>query len=253
MLWANKLPTFALIMGLALIFNGCYADNIVVYGGDSFEPQTYLDNGKPAGIILALFDRISKDTGDTYTFKLVPWKRALAESALGHGGIVNFTWTKERAKNYDFSDPTYQNKLRLIVLNDHVFPFNTLADLNGKIIGFPLGSSFGDAFDTAISTGVIISETDTNHVSRLKKLLLGRIDVAIIGTTGLKKAIQSDSLLVANQHRFTVLPNPLLQDWLYLAFPKSMHMKPAILRFNKSLLALKKSKEYQTILAENTP
>jgi len=250
MFFTYRLKTLILCAGLTLLCQICYAENIVIYGGDSFDPQTYLDNGKPAGVIPALFARISKDTGDTYTFKLLPWKRAIAASAEGKGGIVSFTLNAERAKNYDFSEPTYQNKVRLMVLKENSFTFNTLADLNGLVVGFPLGSSFGDAFDTAVADKKIIAETDTNQVSRLKKLLLGRIDVAILGSSSFQKVVVTDPLLLANKDRFKTLPNPLLEDWLYLAFAKQMQMKPALERFNKSLSALKKSKEYDAIVSQ---
>ena len=65
-----------------------------------------------------------------------------------------------------------------------------------------------------------------------------------------QKVVLTDPLLLANKDRFKALPNPLLEDWLYLAFAKQMQMKPALERFNKSLIALKKSKEYDAIVSQ---
>ncbi|PRC94221.1 substrate-binding periplasmic protein [Solimicrobium silvestre] len=228
------------------------AEELVVYGGEAFQPLIYLDSEQAAGIFPALFQRLSKSTGDTYKLVLLPWKRAISESAAGKGGITSFTWTEERAKLYDFSEPVYRNTIELTVLKNKAFKFNQLTDLTGKIIGIPLGSSFGDAFDKAVADNLITSDTDPSQVSRLRKLLIGRIDVAIIGERALEQAIRSDPVLLANQNKFTVLPVPLTQDWLYLAFPKTMHKLPALQRFNQALIALKKTKEYQQIIDDNS-
>jgi len=224
------------------------AGEIVVYGGEAFKPQSYLENGVPAGIIPKLFQRLSQDTGDHYKLVLLPWKRAVGESTAGNGGITSFTKTVERTKVFDYSEPIFRNKVQLIVLKEKVFTFKTLADLKGKVIGLPLGSSFGDAFDQAARDEIFVTEADNNQVSRIKKLLLGRIDVAVIGTVSFNQVIASDPALYVNRRKFTFIPNAGIEDNMYLAFPKSMQMGPAIRRFNRALVALKKTKEYQDIV-----
>jgi polar amino acid transport system substrate-binding protein len=236
------------IMLVSLTSWGAHADDIVVYGGDAFRPQSYLDNGQPAGIMPQLFQRLSQETGDHYKLVLLPWKRAIGESTAGNGGITTFTKTAERAKIFDFSEPIFRNKMQLIALKDQAFTYKTLADLKGKTIGLPLGSSFGDAFDRAAKDGIFITEADTNQVSRIKKLLLGRIDVAVIGKVSLKQVIASDPAIYDDRHKLIVLSNVVIDDKMYLAFPKSMHMGPAIRRFNRALIAFKKTREYQDIV-----
>ncbi len=227
------------------------AEEIVVYSGDSFQPQIYLVNGKPAGYVAALFERISRDTGDTYRFTLLPWKRAVSESAAGLGGISNFSWTPERARSFDYSDPVFVNRSYLLVKKGHAFPFASLNDLRGKRIGALLGSSYGDEFDRAAENKLFIVDYDSNEVLRLKKLLIGRFDAAIVELDTFNLMVNSDPELAANKDEFTFLPKSLIDDKLYLAFPKSMHMLPALKRFNLALNALKKTREYQKIINEN--
>ncbi len=242
----------AVFLGIWSLCVAVQADEIVVYGGEAFPPQSYLKNGKPAGIMPAVFARIAKDTGDTYTLILLPWKRAMSESNAGHGGISNFSMTRERALQFDYSDYIYANRVYLLTLKGHTFPFKTLNDLKGKRIGIALGSSYGDTFDQAVRDHLFDVDYDTNQVLRFKKLLAGRFDGALAGFDSYNRTLHGDLDLYANRDKFIVNPNPVVEDRLYLAFPKSMRMQPALRRFNQALAGLKKSKELQRIIDENS-
>ena len=163
----NRLGS-VLALAIAMMAAVTHAEELVVYGGEAFPPQIYLDNGVPAGVIPALLQRLSADTGDTYKLVLVPWKRALTESLAGKGGITSFSWTKERALQYDYSDPLIDNPVHITVLKARVGEFRDLNDLKGKILGVPLGASFSAEIDQAILDRVFLIDTDTGPVSRLK-------------------------------------------------------------------------------------
>jgi len=248
---ANLLQFLILVFVSISIFffsHSASAEEIVIYSSDTFQPQIFLSNGKPAGIVPALFQRLSQDTGDTYQFILLPWKRAISESSAGHGGIVNFSLTEERQVLFDFSDPIYKNEVELTVLKERESEFKNVDDLNGKTFGVPLGAIFSGEFEKAVNNKLYFIDTDSQPVSRIKKLLLHRIDVAVLGQSFLKHATKSDPFLIANQDKFIILPFQVIHDWEYLAFPKSMHMQPAIDRFNKALFAFKKTKEFQQLI-----
>ncbi|HXA47849.1 MAG TPA: transporter substrate-binding domain-containing protein [Burkholderiaceae bacterium] len=242
--------TAIIVVTLSFSYASVYADEIVIYGGEAFKPQSYLDNGEPAGMIPALFKHLSKESGDSYKLILLPWKRAVGESTSGHGGITSFTRTVERSEIFDFSEPLFRNRVQLIVLKDKAFEFTSLDNLRGKIIGLPLGSSFGDAFDQAARDRVFSVDPDTNQTSRIKKLFLGRIDIAVIGRMSFNQVLKSDPQLFENRDKFMLLTNAVIEDPLYLAFPKSMHMQPALQRFNKALISFKKTKAYQDIVSD---
>ncbi len=232
-------------------FNAC-ADDLIVYGGESFQPEIYLKNGQPAGIIPALLKRIGRDTGDNYQLVLLPWKRAVHEATEGNGGISAFSWTADRAKVFDFTEPILDKPIRLVVLKDRARQFRDINDLKGQTIGLPYGSTFGDAFNRKINDKVILVDEDNNPVSRIKKLLLHRIDLAAISDGGLAPVLKSDPELASKGDLLTLLPFNLASDMMYLAFPKAMHRELAVQRFNKALLALKKSAEYQKIIEQNS-
>jgi polar amino acid transport system substrate-binding protein len=248
----RKTVLLRLIAGLVLALAGAgvLADKLIIYGDDAYAPVIYAKQGQVAGILPALFARLAKSTGDSYELVLLPWKRALREAERGQGGITNLSWNQERAKLFDFSDPIYDDDIQLVVLKGRAFAFADLSDLQGKTLGGLSGASYGEVVDKAIAAGLIRVERDPSQVSRLKKLLLGRMDAAIVGNgmAGLDTLLSADEQLSANRDKFSVLPQPLVRDPLYLAFAKSMQMKPALERFNKALAALKSSDEYRQLV-----
>ncbi len=226
------------------------AENLVVYGDESYAPVIYLEGGKPAGILPAIFSLLSKDTGDTYELVLVPWKRAVVESERQSGGITNISVNKAREAFYDFSLPIYDDYIQMVVIKGKEFAYSGLWSLKPKLVGVTSGASYGEDIDKAIADGLINVDRDPGQVNRMKKLLLGRIDVALVGngSVGFEQLIASDPELKANRSRFVVLQPPLVRDQLHLAFAKTMNKKAAIARFDKALTALRKSPEYQKLL-----
>ena len=236
---------------LALTAGKALAENLVVFGDDGYAPVIYVHEGKAAGVLPAIFARLAKDTGDTYELVLMPWKRALEESMAGRGGITNISLTQERARLYDFSEPIYHDDIQLVVLQGREFLFTELKDLKNKLVGGGAGASYGNEVDQAIAAGVFSVQRDPGQISRMRKLLAGRVDVAIVGngSAGLEHILKSDPQLAAKRTLFVALPKPLVRDPLYLAFAKSMEKKAAIERFNKALLALKKTAEYRQLIS----
>lgn len=234
---------------------GAGAETLRVYGDEAYAPVIYLEQGRAQGILPAIFARLEQDTGDRYELVLVPWARAVRESQRGSGGITNVSRTKAREALYDFSEPMYYDEIQLVALKGHEFAFKQVSDLRGKTVGGASGASYGDAFDQAAAQGLFTLEPDPNQQSRLRKLLHGRMDVAIIGNgqAGLNQLLASAPDLAAARPQLVVLPTPLLRDPLHLAFAKTMHKQAALTRFNQALAKLKTSPEYPRLLQAPTP
>jgi ABC-type amino acid transport substrate-binding protein len=149
-------------------------------------------------------------------------------------------------KIFDFSAPIYDDSINVVVLKGKEFPFNSLADLEGKIIGVQSGASYGSEVDAAIQSGKLTVEADQGHISRLNKLLHGRIEAAFIGNgqRGLQALLESDTRLAANKDQFVVLPRQLAHDLLYLGFAKTMNKQVLLENFNRWLI---EAQENQTI------
>jgi ABC-type amino acid transport substrate-binding protein len=221
-----------------------------VFGAEDYPGVSFLQDGKPSGLFPHILAGVSKYSGDTYDLQLLPWKRAQNHATQGKGAIAHFSKTREREEQFDFSNLVYGDRIQLVVLKGKEFPFKELQDLKGKRIGAKLGASFGQKADTYLSTDVVEVQRDPGVNSRLNKLLLHRIDVAIVeGADGdIEKLIANDAALMQSKEKFVFLPEPLADDALYLAFAKGMNRKDALDRFNMGLVKFKKSDSYKKLL-----
>jgi len=222
---------------LLLCFAGTLsaAQEVVIFGDNDYRPVIFSDDqGHSSGILAQVLQQFARDSGTAVKIKLYPWKRSYVSAEKGLGGVVGISRTTERLAVFDYSEPIYDDSINVVVLAGHEFPFNTLADLKGKKIGVQSGASYGSEVDAAIEAGDLTVEADQSHKSRLNKLLYGRIDAAFIGNgqRGLQSLLHSDELLADKMEQFVVLPRPLTNDLLYLAFAKSMNMQTFLQEFN---------------------
>lgn len=137
-----------------------------------------------------------------------------------------------------------------MVLKGHEFPFQRIDDLRGKIIGFLGGASVGEEFERG-RREVLKPEPDfAGPETRLKKLLYGRIDAAVVstGVAGLRSIIALDEDLIRTKDRFVILPTPLASDPNYLAFAKTMNMQPFLREFNRALAEARRDGRMQALL-----
>jgi len=242
------------LLALCAAWGTSHAETLVVLGDHTYAPVIYSQNGKPAGLLPAILARASALTGDHYDLRLSPWKRAYELAARGEGGVVGVSFNQERARSFDFSRPLYDDDIQIVTLKGKTFPYAKLEDLKGKTIGGINGASYGDDVDKAIASGLFIVDRDVGQAGRLRKLLAGRLDAAFIGNglAGFDSIVSSEDELRKNRAQFVILPIPLTRDPLHLAFPKSMHKREALDRFDAALEKLKQSGELKRLTPAST-
>lgn len=220
-----------------------HAGSLIVYGADSFAPTTYLLQGKPAGTLVDILKKVGKKTGDIYEIRLYPWKRAYEYSLRGDGAILGLSMTPDRQELFDFSEPIYYNALQLVVSKGHEFAYDKLEDLKDRTVGGGSGISYGPEVDHAIASGVFMLERDNDATARLQRVLVGQLQVAIIGhgMPGLEYLVKGHPRLIKRRNELSVLPKPLAHDPLYLAAPKSLQKKEVLARFSRALHELQRS------------
>jgi len=249
-----ELPEDSLIrwIALLLLFFSVFArsESIVVFGAEDYPVICFMKDGRPQGVFPTVLAGVSKFSGDTYDVQLLPWPRAQAMALLGNGAVAHFSKTTEREAEYDFSDPVVGDDIDLVVLKGKEFSYKEPRDLKGKRVGAKFGASFGQQVDGLMQTGAITVDRDYGIASRLRKLLAGRVDVAIVEGSGgdINALTGADRDLIENRARFAFLPVPLVHDPLYLAFAKSMNRKDALERFNAGLAKFKKTAGYRKLI-----
>lgn len=205
-------------------------------------------------IFLDIIEAVKADLPYTLVLEEYPWKRAYQMALDGEGGVITIGKTTERLPLFDFSDEVLDDEVVLVVLKGHEFPFERMEDLKGKIITVNSGSTYGDEFDRAKREIFTVDEDFEGPSVRLKKLLAGRVDAAIInpGRAGLQHAIQQDVKLRQHQDEFVVLPKPIAITKNYIAFGKSAKMQPFLEAFNRALAKAREDGTYQKILEKYT-
>ncbi|MFC7419261.1 substrate-binding periplasmic protein [Iodobacter arcticus] len=229
----------ALCLLLCILYSTTlYADEVTVFASDDYQPITFRnEQGKEEGIAYALIKHYEQLSGNKVYLDMASWKRSYSLAEKGKGGIIGLSKTKARLEIFDYSEPFYESIVGLVVKKGREFPFNSVADLKGKLISVTNAASYGEEFDHARLAGLFY--VDVNYASdvRLKKLLYDRVDCAVVnnGDQGLEVILKKDPDLLNKRDQFVYLPKPLVRDPLYLAFHKSMKMQGWLTAFNRAI------------------
>ncbi|MBL4907260.1 MAG: amino acid ABC transporter substrate-binding protein [Sneathiella sp.] len=221
------------------------------YGDNTNVPFVYLDpSGKPSGIVIDLLNQIEKKIPYTFSYELLPWKRAYRSAESGNGAIIGVSKNSKRLKIFDYTDVLYYHDIVLVVLKGNEFVFNKIEDLKGKRVAVPRGSKYSDDYVKALSDGLFEAVKTDSREQRLKLLLRGRIDVALIGggKAGVKLSISQLPELIENRKRFVTLGTPLLRDANFIAFNKGLEATGFIQKYNQALKQSLKNGTYQQIM-----
>ncbi len=177
---------------------------------------------------LKILSALEKELDVQFQLQIYPWNRAVKLASDDGRLIFGMSLTPERESVFSFSEPVLFQNLWLVTRADHEFPFETLADLKGKVVGVVRGSRYGGEFDLQKNRLFKIDDDIDASSARLKKLLNQRIDALtyaspISDPKELEKLInelplhESGETPKSSERRFSVLPVPLLQDGLRFA------------------------------------
>jgi polar amino acid transport system substrate-binding protein len=218
------------------------AEQLVVFGPQDAPPNLERRDGRLQGFLFDILKAAEPFTGDTYAVQAGPWARMAAQAAAGEGGIVAFSKNAERERLYDYSVPLCFEDLGLVVAKGREFPYRNLEDLRGKRVSAAIGTSHGREVDDAVARGLFKLDRDAAVMSRLRKVLEGLSDAAIVGNGqyGFATTVAESNLSSEDKARLVLLPTPLARDPLHLGFLKSMNKGAALERLNAALPKVQK-------------
>ena len=234
----------ALSLGGGLGFVGpAQAATLKVFGPANYGGLLRLRAGVASGLLLNQLRRTEALSGDRFEVELTDWLRALRLAEQGQGGLLAVSRTPARERWLAFSKPCWYDQLRLVVRTDSPLDFREVADLKGLRVGMARGTTGGAAFDAAEAAGQLQTVRDAlSAPQRLRALMAGRIDVAVVGDTYRDALAQVDPAREDKARRkntaLRLLPRPLLSDPLHLAFPIAMGAGEVLARFNQALARL---------------
>jgi polar amino acid transport system substrate-binding protein len=212
------------------------AAEVPVFSGDGSPPKMYVHQGQERGILIDILRYAERQLqGERLHLALYPWARAYMQASSGDGGILGLSWTQRRDEIFDYSEPLFFDEVVVVVRRGSEFPFRTLSDLRGKRVGLVRDASYGEAFERAQDAKLFVVDGDNGAQQRLQKLVAGRIDCALfnVGKAGFEETLRIHKEFMPYKDSLVVLPIALRSDPNFLAFPKSMQMKPWLAKFNQ--------------------
>ena len=106
-----------------------------------YPPFEFKEGDKLTGFEIDLARAVAKELGKQATFREVPFSTVAVtvQSGMVDIGVSTLTITQERQRDFDFSEPYYQEHMAIVFLKDH--PIHEASHMKGKKIGCQLGST----------------------------------------------------------------------------------------------------------------
>jgi polar amino acid transport system substrate-binding protein len=223
-----------LILLLVCVSQMVRADDFMVFGAYDGFPKYFEVEGQAKGIVVDITRYCLDDMQVPHQIRLMPWMRAYTRALRGDGGVIGLSISADRQALFDFSDPIFTERIVLLVKQGQEFPYKTIADLRGKLVGVSTGSSYGTAFEQAVSDGTLTLVGFNDIRNGLAMLMRGRIDAVLMGSSmDIHKLIREEPDLQGAQ--FTTLPEPFKTDSKYLGIAAPLKMRGFLQRFNQCL------------------
>jgi len=210
-------------------------------------PTAYIENGKPAGLLVDIVVEAFKRAGYPVDILVMPWARCQAEVKAGKiDGIFSVYRTPERLEFLTYADEVLIVQVQaFFVRKDSAITFDGDFDpLSALPIGIINQTSYGARLDAALTKGIFKNvDLANNASSNIQKLLHGRVDIVpsyrhvvlySAKTLGVADAIKELSPAIDS------IPS-------YLAFSNKRDYKTVIGEYNKALQSMKKDGTYEAI------
>ena len=212
----------------------------------SLEWEPYIGTKMPdQGYVAALIRAAFADQGMKVEIEIYPWARALHLARTGVvDGLTPEYFNTSRESEFKFSDPFPGGPIVLYKRRGDPIAFATdpvknqdaaLRALKSKRFGVVRGYLNTPVFDAA---DYLIKEEASDDATNLRKLVYGRIDLAVIDRRVAEHLIRTQYPDYAS--KIEPMAPPLADIPLYIVFSrKSTRMDQALAAFNKGLAAMR--------------
>ncbi|ACS78812.1 substrate-binding periplasmic protein [Maridesulfovibrio salexigens] len=217
---------------------------LLVSGQIDWQPFLMKDNtGKVYGLMYEILEKAAHANGYTLEYRDMPWKRAVISLEKGKLDIMcGIFWNKNRARQFLFSPPILRNELH--IFTNKPFKLERLIDLQGKTGDHIRGGSYGDLFDSFITSGKarFVEVTDDN--TAINRLVRGYSDF-FIGTY-----VDTTIKLSKRGLEQSIIALPYIVDTVnvYFAYPQKTKKKHSYEKINRTLEQMQASGEISKLI-----
>ncbi len=175
-----------LLIGIVFLFlpaQSVYSEEPIIIGGSEYPISTFTQGGEILGLDFDIVEAILKEAGITNTRRLImPWKRIvymLDNKKIAM--VVPMVFTQKRKVKYNLAPSIRTRSNVLMVRKGFKRSINTMADLEGLLVGKCLGYAYQEEFMTAAEEGIFRTSSCNDNKMGLDKLIHKRSDALMIG------------------------------------------------------------------------
>lgn len=204
----------------------------------SLEWAPYVGARLPSeGLTAAIVKAVARQAGLTSQISYAPWSRAVQVGSQdpAYAGYFPAYYVLARKKTCHLSGVLGHSVTGFAYLKEQPLQWQTLADLGSTKIGIVQDYANGDEFDALRSEGRLNTDTAPSDVSNLRKLLAGRVAVAVIDQEVLRYLLANEPSLQAAQGRILFHPRVLTNSSLHICFQRSAQGRELQLAFDRAL------------------
>lgn len=243
----KKAVASALVACTCMCFASCgkSGDKYVIYSDNSFAPFEYLDTktNEYVGVDMDILAAVARDQGFEYEVKNEGFDPAMGavQSGQGDGMIAGMTINDERKKTFDFSDGYFEDGQIMVVAKDSAI--KSVDELKGKTVAAKagtMGTEFAQKNAEKYGYEVVIYEDSPTMYTAIEN---GTNDACFEDRSVVEWAIKKESLKLK-----TV--GDVIDPSQYGFAVKKGENKELVEKFNAGLANIKKSGEYDKILAK---
>lgn len=179
-----------------------------------------LDQG---GLSVAVVQAATGKFGYDTKIEHFPWNRAmqLGGEDPRFAGYFPAYYTEERARLCYFSAAFGHSSVGLAYLKSQPLQWRKVADLAGMRIGVVAGYSNGGEFDALVKQGKLHIDASPGDAFNVKKMLAGRVRVAVIDKSVLRYLLLSDPDLRKERAQIVFHDNILAELPLHICFQRT--------------------------------
>lgn len=218
--------------------------NMVISESAPLKSESMPQKGQFSAVSAAIFERAGYQIDLTF----LPYKKARTEARKGsYDGIIGDYYTKDRARNFHFTNAVYRIEKIFVQNKDRGISFLRMDELKR----FKVASVADTAYTEDLrGFGINTLEVDSD-LAALKLLADEQIDLALIGKPQLKHQLKQPQLVDIRQD-LEVLDRGFKFYDLFCSVTKQRNDgKTIVERFNKAMKEMKQDGSYQKLLHQN--
>ena len=232
------------LLFMILLVTGCGKkdDNkLIMVTEAGFAPYEYYSNGEIVGVDVDIAKEIAASMGKELVIKDIAFDSIINEVKTGKAdfGAAGISYSKERAKNIDFTINYSTSKQVVIVKNDS--GITNIGDINGKKIAVQLGSIADTYVSSTYKDSSVVRQK--KYLAAIEDLNTGKVDCVVMDLLPAEHILKTNSGL-------KILDGSLVEDSYGMIVKKGN--KELLDNINKVLEKLKNEGKIDEYIIKHT-